>query len=439
VNPKLLLLLILTVILSAVVITVTILNKPLILIFNKDTKVGGVDLSGMPYDKGLAALEELFEKPIYLNYSDSSRTVNLRDMGIDYDQTALYNATSLCRQQAPAIFCRQVSVVSKRHESFIIIDKDKLSKYLDSLEKDYQFIAKNTIISFDDFSFRVPSEEANVMLDRNSFEREHIQTLVSTDQVRIQLNIEAADNPQLQQEKTNRLISTISQPLLIKYGRNPIRISSEEINSFIETKEIEEVLYGFISEEQVSNYLNSLHETYATDDVVVMHREAVNAIRRALLLRAANEQINIAIILPLMGNPKTDGSLHDVYLEIVKSQQRLYRFEKGELVKTYIISTGLTWETPSGEFKVLGKQKMTISYFGNWYMPDYLPIGLINGQYKFGFHAIPYHMDGRGNIYSRDPNTMGSPATGGCIQLTPEEATELFEWAEISTPVYIYE
>jgi len=81
---------------------------------------------------------------------------------------------------------------------------------------------------------------------------------------------------------------------------------------------------------------------------------------------------------------------------------------------------------------------MTISYFGNWYMPYYLPVGTVNG-YRFGFHEIPYHMDGAGNIYSRDPNTMGSPATGGCIQLTNIDAMELFAWAEVGTPVYIYE
>ena len=34
---------------------------------------------------------------------------------------------------------------------------------------------------------------------------------------------------------------------------------------------------------------------------------------------------------------------------------------------------------------------------------------------------------------------MGSPATGGCIQLTYDDSLELFEWAQVGTPVYIYE
>ncbi|EKD99899.1 MAG: hypothetical protein ACD_22C00139G0001 [uncultured bacterium] len=72
-------------------------------------------------------------------------------------------------------------------------------------------------------------------------------------------------------------------------------------------------------------------------------------------------------------------------------------------------------------------------------MPNYLPIGYIQGKYRFGFHAIPYHMDGNGNIYSRDPNTMGSPATGGCIQLSPKDAEELFNWARVDMPVYVYD
>ncbi len=72
-------------------------------------------------------------------------------------------------------------------------------------------------------------------------------------------------------------------------------------------------------------------------------------------------------------------------------------------------------------------------------MPWYLPIGTINGPYYFGFHEVPYHMDYQGMIYSRDPETIGSPATGGCIQVLKGQAKEIFDWAEVGTPVYITE
>ncbi len=316
----------------------------------------------------------------------------------------------------------------------------KLDSYLTSLEDDYKFLAKNTVISFDDFSFRTPSEHAKVKMDRTQFSSEEaVLQLVTSPQVKVRLNLDTVDDINIQKVKTQELIEKISEPILIKYGRNPVYITKEAIKSFIELKEDGGVLTGYIVYNKVSEYLDDLDDMYASTDLVVLHHDSVEAIRRAILFKATDYQVNNAIILPLEGKPRTNGEKHDVYLEVIKSQQRLYRFEKGKLVKTYVVSTGLTWETPPGEYKILAKQKMTISYTGNWYMPNYLPIGYIQGKYRFGFHAIPYHMDGNGNIYSRDPNTMGSPATGGCIQLSPKDAEELFNWARVDMPVYVYD
>jgi hypothetical protein len=445
VNRKLLFLSSLLLLLTFFILFISNLVTPSPAIFTKGTIVGSVDVSGKTFDEGVKMLEKVFSDPVYLNFRDSSRAVTLREIGLDFDPATLEKALVICRIRNPSLFCTNLipdtnqRAMGSSSSDAVTIDETALNTYLDSLEEEVQFMAQNTVISYDDYSFRVPSSEARVKIDRSSILESYISDLVSPSQVKIRVRTDTTDNTDLQKTKTDNLIETISQPLLIKYGRNPVHIPKENLKSFFVTREVEGLVYGYILEEKVSEYLNELHEKYGSEDVVVMHPEAIRAIRHALLLRAANTQINNAVILPLEGKPRTDGSLHDVYLEVIKSQQRLYRFEQGKLVKTYIISTGLTWETPPGTYSILGKQKMTISYFGNWYMPDYLPIGLIKGQYKFGFHAIPYHMDGSGNIYSRDPNTMGSPATGGCIQLQPDEATELFEWAVVGVPVYIYE
>ncbi len=356
-------------------------------------------------------LEKALDKTLYFNSQDTSRAVTFNEIGIYYDSTS---------------------------ES-IYINREKLDNYLIELEREYAYLSNNTIISFENYSFQVPSDKAKIKLYRAPFStNESILNLVTNPEVKLRLYLDTLDDPDLQKQKTDSHIEKITSPLLIKYGRNPIYIPKATLKDFI-VSEGQNPITARIDYDKVSQYLDTLHEKYKTDDVNVIHKEAVDAIRRSLLFRAADYQVNNAVILPIQGNPKSDGSLHDVYLEVIKSQQRLYRFEHGKLVKTYIVSTGLTWETPPGEYSIQGKQKITISYTGNWYMPDYLPIGTINGSYRFGFHAIPYHMDGNGNIFSRDPNTMGSPATGGCIQLTPEEATELFEWAWVGIPVYVYE
>ena len=414
-------------------------NKP-ITVFKNNIKAGKIDLSGKTLNTGLEMLNSSINSPVYLNLESQSRTVTLKDIGISYEENELLKATKTCRFRKPLFFCQNTSNEPIRQEEFIVVDNTLLSSYLDKLEKEFEFIAKNTSISFQDYSFIAPSNSATISLDKEVFiNKESLSRIIDTKDIKIKLNLITKDDINKQETATDNLIEKVTNPLLIKYGRNPIYIPKNTLKSFITTKEENNLIKGYILEEKVKEYLDSIKEKYAKEDVQIFEKESIRAVQTALLFRTTDYKVNNAVILPIEGRSKTNGELHDAYLEVIKSQQRLYKFENGELVKTYIISTGLTWETPPGEYEVLGKQKMTISYFGNWYMPNYLPIGLINGQYRFGFHAIPYHMDAYGNIYSRDENTMGSPATGGCIQLTYDDSLELFEWAQVGTPVYIYE
>jgi lipoprotein-anchoring transpeptidase ErfK/SrfK len=252
------------------------------------------------------------------------------------------------------------------------------------------------------------------------------------------LQLTTNESSEDQKKATNLAINKVSYPLLIKYGRFPVYIPAERIKSFLSVIEKDGLTYGKITDYEINRYLDELDAKYRNPDVAIIRQGAVDAIKRALLFRTTNYEINNAIVLPQEGKPKTNGEKADSYLEVVKSQQRLYKFEHGKLVKTYIVSTGLTWETPPGEYMVLGKEKMAISYVGDWYMPNYLPLGTIYG-YRFGFHSIPFHLDASGNIYSRDTSTMGSPATGGCVQLDQNDSLEVYEWAKVGTPVYIYE
>ncbi|OGC68723.1 hypothetical protein A2415_02100 [candidate division WWE3 bacterium RIFOXYC1_FULL_39_7] len=409
-------------------------------VVSKNTYFGSFNLGKLTEQDAKNKISEILQKPIYLNANYSSRAIQLSEIGVGFDRSKLEASTTLkclLRVGKLSIFCLETKP-SKTQNDVLVINEKVLRDYLTQLEAEFAFVAKNTQILFENYSFSTPGENAQISIDYEDFKKELSSKISDTSKISLKINLKSEDDVYLQKQSSLALIEKLTTPLLIKYGRQPIYIPKETLKTFIDSEETLSKYTNFIKEEPIRAYLKELAEKYATDDVRVVEYDAVKSIQNALLLKAANYEINNAVILPLEGKPRTNGELHDVYLEVIKSQQRLYRFEKGKLTKTYIVSTGLTWETPAGEFEVLGKQKMTISYFGNWYMPDYLPIGLVNG-YRFGFHSIPYHMDGYGNIYSRDPNTMGSPATGGCIQLKPEEAEELFEWAEIGTPVYVYE
>lgn len=429
---------------SLVLLTIAILNSDVynfqpITVFKQGTKIGNLELSRAEWEAGYSILKSKLSDPIYLNIDNKSRGVSLEEIGFDINRDKLSKLTQTCKTRAFQVICRKTSNEQIDPNTVITVNEETLNIFLEELDKEIEYLSKNTIISFEDNTFKAVTPQTKVQVKRDTFkDNAKIADFLTRDNVQISLETIIQEDTEKQNEITENLIEAMSYPLLIKYGRNPIYIPGETVNKFIKTKDKEGVLYGYIDDKPIREYVESLKTDYASKDVVIVKEASIDAIQRAMLFRASNFEINNAVVLPLEGKPKTNGELHDVYLEVIKSQQRLYRFENGELVKTYIISTGLTWETPAGDFEVLGKEKMAISYTGNWYMPNYLPVGTVFG-YRFGFHAIPYHLDGSGNIYSRDPNSMGSPATGGCIQLTNDDSLELFDWAPVGTPVYIYE
>src|SRR3989344_4773807 len=48
--------------------------------------------------------------------------------------------------------------------------------------------------------------------------------------------------------------------------------------------------------------------------------------------------------------PNTDGDVAEKYIEVDISQQKLFTFKNGELIKTYRVSTGKDYPTPTGTF-----------------------------------------------------------------------------------------
>jgi hypothetical protein len=52
---------------------------------------------------------------------------------------------------------------------------------------------------------------------------------------------------------------------------------------------------------------------------------------------------------------------------------------------------------------------------------------------SIGFHAIPRKASG----YIQSTDTLGTPASHGCVRQAPEDAEFLWTWAEIGTPVVV--
>lgn len=158
---------------------------------------------------------------------------------------------------------------------------------------------------------------------------------------------------------------------------------------------------------------------------------------KAIQLRYAGVDISAVSTKPDDG-PNTDGSVARKYIEVDISQQKMYLFEDGGVYKTYKVSTGLDYPTPIGQFTVLNKVDLGFSEIYNVWLPWWLGFSYSDKlQAYFGIHEQPYTLTADGKPVIRDQR-LGTPSTGGCIALAPGAAEEVYSFATIGMPVYIY-
>ncbi len=115
-----------------------------------------------------------------------------------------------------------------------------------------------------------------------------------------------------------------------------------------------------------------------------------------------------------------------------RSEQRLYAYENDVLFMEIPISTGLELTpTPRGTFSIFKKTPSR-------YMQGPLP-GISNQYYDLP--GVPWNLyfthDGAVIHGAYWHDNFGSPYSHGCVNVEPEQARELYKWAELGTSVTV--
>jgi LysM repeat protein len=116
-----------------------------------------------------------------------------------------------------------------------------------------------------------------------------------------------------------------------------------------------------------------------------------------------------------------------------KSEQRAYVYQNGELLWTFVVSTGMPGsETWSGTFQI--RSKIPEAYAYNWALRMPYWLGFYHtGYLENGFHALPIMSSGA-ILWD---GYLGTPVSYGCVILSYPDATTLYNWAEIGTEVIV--
>ena len=113
------------------------------------------------------------------------------------------------------------------------------------------------------------------------------------------------------------------------------------------------------------------------------------------------------------------------WFDINLSTQRMYAYDGNQLIKTFIVSTGLPGSpTVTGRFRVYVKYTSTLMAGPGYYLPN-VPwtMYFYNG---YGIHGTYWH------------NNFGYPMSHGCINMRNEDAKWAFYFASVGTLVNIH-
>jgi lipoprotein-anchoring transpeptidase ErfK/SrfK len=121
----------------------------------------------------------------------------------------------------------------------------------------------------------------------------------------------------------------------------------------------------------------------------------------------------------------------DKKIEVVLSEQKLYLWEGGEVVRSFPVATGVRGaDTPVGDFEV--QYKMEKARFrgtnpsGRTYdIPDVHWVLAFQGDYTI--HGAYWRQ------------AFGTPGSNGCVSLTDPDAKVVFDWATEGTPISIHD
>jgi len=114
-----------------------------------------------------------------------------------------------------------------------------------------------------------------------------------------------------------------------------------------------------------------------------------------------------------------------------KSQNTLILKTDEEIIKTYVVSTGLNNSTPVGNFKIVNKLTHPTWFKAGAVVAPNSSDNVLGSRW-LGFDLLGYGIHG-----TTDPGNLGKQITQGCVRMSNSEAEELYSIVTVGTEVTI--
>ncbi|MDP3964050.1 MAG: L,D-transpeptidase [bacterium] len=142
-----------------------------------------------------------------------------------------------------------------------------------------------------------------------------------------------------------------------------------------------------------------------------------------------------ADIITLPGRRVAEGRTDlKKYIAIDLASQTLTYYENGFKYATYEISSGRPgMDTPTGEYRVLNKNKEAYSAAYGLYMPNWMAFTNVG----HGIHGLPFWKLRGGGVYYEGEDHLGLKVSHGCVRLPVPASNTVWERVEVGTPIII--
>lgn len=114
-----------------------------------------------------------------------------------------------------------------------------------------------------------------------------------------------------------------------------------------------------------------------------------------------------------------------------KSQNTLILKTNEEVMKTYIVSTGINNSTPAGNFKIISKLQNPTWFKTGVVVPPGSPENILGSRW-LGLDLAGYGIHG-----TTEPQSLGKQVTQGCVRMSNPDVEELYTIVPIGTEVTI--
>ena len=169
----------------------------------------------------------------------------------------------------------------------------------------------------------------------------------------------------------------------------------------------------------VNSYGDVLEELEPTIDGQVL--ESTEGIAEAFVAQLGEHDVTYALE-PVVEKAQTETI--EYTLEVDLSEQMLYVMENGEVVDSWLVSTG-TAATPTtlGHYSIGWRTPIQTMYGDDYVQPDVKWPMYFNGDEAF--HGVYWH------------SNWGTPMSHGCVGMPDDRAKQIYDWAPEGTDVVI--